>query len=101
MTFFTTLVARITQASALGVLGKIDDARSLIQAVVKEVDATEYLAMQGDARRTAAEVFDRAGDRNGARHAIEEAIARYELKGDLLSRALAVQTLELMSASSS
>ena len=75
---------RISMARALAHKGQHDEAERLADEAIPWVDSTDELNNQGDVRSFAAEAYLLAGRRDKAVKAREEALERYEQKGNVV-----------------
>ena len=83
----TGLLWRQVRAKVLARRGEHAEAERLAHEAVAIGDATDYLNGQGDAYADLAEVLLLGGKRDDAAAALEQALERYERKGNLVSAA--------------
>jgi tetratricopeptide (TPR) repeat protein len=79
----TELYWRTAQAEILAGRGEFENAFTLLDEAHELMDATDYLTDRAAALMTRASVEKAAGNREGARVALEDAVALFERKGDL------------------
>ena len=79
--FATQSSWRLALARILSDRGEHSPAITLAEEAAAIVDATDYIAWQGDAHEVRGNVLLAAGRRDEARAALAEALARYERKG--------------------
>jgi tetratricopeptide (TPR) repeat protein len=89
--FFTQIPAGRVRAKVLARRGKDESAERLARDVVALAERTDFLNDQGDAYADLGEVLELASKRREASDAPEQALGRYELKGNLV-RAQLVQS---------
>jgi hypothetical protein len=87
-----------TGALALGRLGQLEAAEPLAREAVGHAGGTEFLGWHGDALVVLAEVLCLAGKPEDAASALNEAVALYERKGNVVSAARARALLEELAA---
>jgi class 3 adenylate cyclase/tetratricopeptide (TPR) repeat protein len=78
---------RLVRARVLSERGSFDEALALADEGAAIMDATDYLDWQGGAHAVRGGVLEAAGRGDDARAAFEEALARYERKGNVVSAA--------------
>jgi tetratricopeptide (TPR) repeat protein len=81
----TQMVARQVLAKVAARRGRFDEAESLAREAVALGEASEQLTVQADAYADLAEVLRLAGKEDEAKAAIDEAIARHDRKGNVVS----------------
>ena len=64
--------------------GELQEAERLATEAVSLAERTDYLPLQGDAYRDLAEVLELSGKKQEAKAALEQALALYERKGNLV-----------------
>jgi class 3 adenylate cyclase/tetratricopeptide (TPR) repeat protein len=74
---------RLVQARVLSERGSFDEAIALVGEAVAIMDATDYLDWQGGGHEVRGMVLEAAGRGDDARTAFDEALARYEQKGNV------------------
>jgi tetratricopeptide (TPR) repeat protein len=79
----TQLYWRCGQAEVLASRGEIEQARQLIQEGQDLIDGTDYTADRAVAQLSRAAVEKAAGNRDGARAALDRAVGLFEAKGDV------------------
>jgi class 3 adenylate cyclase len=79
---------RAVRAKVMAIRGEREEGETLAREAVAIVESTDYLDMRGDAWMSLAEVLTRVA-RPGAAEAVEQALALYERKGNLVSAARA------------
>ena len=75
---------RRVRAKALARTGQLDEAERLAREAVAIASATDVLDLRADAFADLGEVLRLAGRPQGSRTAVEEAIAVYDEKGNIL-----------------
>jgi len=78
---------RMAQARALADRGALEDALRLADEAVEICERTDYLVWQGDGHEVRGQVLEAAGRGEDAGAAFEEALARYEQKGNVVAAA--------------
>ena len=81
----TQMQWRGVRAKVLARRGRHADAETLAREAVAICETTDLLDQQGDVYSDLAEVLRLAGDHGGAAAAFDEALARYERKGNLVA----------------
>ena len=76
---------RMAQARVLADRGEFEDAIRLADEAVEINGQTDYIGWQGDGLEVKGQVLEAAGRGDDARAAYEEAIARYERKGNVVA----------------
>ena len=76
---------RMARARVLAHRGEFDDALRLADEAIAINDRTDYPVGQGDGREVRGIVLEAAGRGDDARAAYEEAIDRYERKGNVVA----------------
>ena len=84
---------RATRAPILARAGQLTEAEALARAAHEKARETEMPSLRGFALTKLASVLQQAGRTEEARAALEEAVAIYELKGDIASAALTKRLL--------
>ena len=82
------------RALALTRLGRLDEAEPLAREAVRYADGSQFLWFHADALVVLAEVLGLAGKPKEAATALEEAVALYERKGNVVSAAKTRALLE-------
>ncbi len=82
---FSQVAWRTTHARVLATRGDLVEAEGVARKAVSIAEATDWLVGQGDAQLALADVLLMGGRRDEAAEALEEAIQRYERKGNLVS----------------
>src|SRR6266540_5681129 len=95
---FTQMLWRQVRAKVLARRGEHGEAERLAREAVAIGEATDFLNGRGDACADLAEVFELAGQRDEATAALEEALALYERKGNLV---MAERTKDRLAAAAS
>ena len=85
---------RMVRARVLSERGSFDEALTLAEEAVAILDVTDYLDFAGRGYEVRGEVLEAAGRGDDARAAFEEALARYERKGNVVSAARVRAQLE-------
>ena len=78
---------RMARARVLVASGAFEDALRLADEAVEIFEGTDYLVFQGDGHEVRGQVLEAAARGDDAREAYEEAIARYERKGNVVATA--------------
>jgi class 3 adenylate cyclase/tetratricopeptide (TPR) repeat protein len=78
---------RMAQARVLADRGAFEDALRLADEAVEISERTDYLVWQGDGHEVRGQVLEAAGRGEDAGAAFEEALARYERKGNVVAAA--------------
>ena len=86
------------RALALARLGRLEEAETFAREAVGYAEGTEFLDYHADALLVLAEVLRLAGRPEEAASALEEAVALYERKGNVVSAAKARALLEEVAA---
>ena len=81
--FASQAVWRMAKARVLADRGEFEEALTLADEAVEIVDRTDYLVWQGDGYEVRGMVLEAAGRHDDARAAFDEALARYERKGNV------------------
>jgi tetratricopeptide (TPR) repeat protein len=81
--FASQAVWRMAKARVLADRGEFEEALTLADEAVEIVDRTDYLVWQGDGYEVRGMVLQAAGRGEHARAAFDEALARYERKGNV------------------
>jgi predicted ATPase/class 3 adenylate cyclase len=89
---------RQTRAKALARRGRIDEGEAVAREAVELAAACDFLNVRGDGLLDLAEILALAGRGAESRPLIEEAIALYEAKGNVVSRARAEARLQALPA---
>ena len=76
---------RMARARVQAHVGEFDDALRLADEAIAINDRTDYPVWQGDGREVRGIVLEAAGRGDDAREAYEEAIDRYERKGNVVA----------------
>ena len=76
---------RGTRAKVLGRRGELEAAEGLAREAVAFAETSDFLACHGDALRDLAEVLEMSGRPQEAADAVEDAIALYARKGDIVA----------------
>jgi len=77
----------MARARVLVASGAFEQALRLADETVEIMEATDYLVYQGDGHEIRGQVLEAAGRDDDARAAFEEALSRYERKGNVVSAA--------------
>ena len=85
--FATQAYWRMARARVLAQRAEFDEAIRLADEAIAITDPTDYLVDQGDAREVRGLVLEAAGRGDDARAAFEEALERYERKGNVVAAA--------------
>ena len=80
---------RSVRARVLVQEGKVDEAVELADGAVELLAGSDGIGQQADALLVLSEVLGRAGRRDAAERSLEEAIALYDLKGNVVAAAAA------------
>jgi len=97
----TQMLWRQARAKVLARRGEAEEAERLAREAVAVGDETDMLDAQGDTYADLAEVLRFAGKRDEAAAALEQAVARYDRKGNLVStQRVQTQLAELKDAAS-
>ncbi len=80
---------RSVRARVLAREGKVDEAVELADGAVELLAGSDGIGQQADALLVLSEVLGRAGRRDAAERSLEEAIALYDLKGNVVAAAAA------------
>jgi tetratricopeptide (TPR) repeat protein len=92
---FASLAAwRCAMARVLADRGRYEEALRLAGEAIAITEATDYLVWQGDCHEVRGQVLDAAGRGDDASAAFEEAIDRYERKGNVVAAARVRARLE-------
>ena len=78
---------RMARARVLAASGAFEEALRLADETVEIMEGTDYLVYQGDGHEIRGQVLEAAGRDDDARAAFEEALSRYERKGNVVSAA--------------
>jgi tetratricopeptide (TPR) repeat protein len=91
--FVTQVVWRVARAKVLATRGHAAEAEGLARDAVGIASETDFLDMRADAHMALAEVLRAAGRPEEAGRQVEEALALYERKGNLVGAARARASL--------
>jgi predicted negative regulator of RcsB-dependent stress response len=75
----------MAKARVLAHQGEVDEALRLADEAVEIVDRTDYLVWQGDSHEVRGIVLEAAGRGDDAHAAYQEALERYERKGNVVA----------------
>ena len=78
---------RMARARVLAASGAFEEALRLADETVEIMEGTDYLVYQGDGHEIRGQVLEAAGRGDDARAAFEEALSRYERKGNVVPAA--------------
>ena len=87
---------RSVRARVLVREGKVDEAVELADGAVELLAGSDGIGQQADALLVLSEVLGRAGRRDAAERSLEEAIALYDLKGNVVAAAAARAALDAL-----
>jgi ATP/maltotriose-dependent transcriptional regulator MalT len=87
---------RATRAKALARRGRVEEAKELAREAVAYGSSSDFLSARGDSCMDLAEVLEIDGDLRGMTAAVEDAIALYELKGNVLAAGQARSRLQAL-----
>ena len=76
---------RQVRASLLARAGEYGPVQSLAREAVETMEGTDDISSQGDTWITLARILRASGDVSGAIDAVEEAVDRYERKGNVVA----------------